>query len=179
MWVGRWDKAGRTAVSSPQDKSTVMARSWSPQDCPCSQRGEDGNKGPQEARKGWSMLPTVWVWGWEMIRRISFSAHTQQADGYRRHPVLHRHDLESISHPCASRAQARCQSWGKIQLSTSLPIPHHHPGGTGDVLPWRSAPRCSHLCLTGSLGSHQPGHGFREATANSSTSPMVPVSDSH
>lgn len=36
--------------------------------------------------------------------------------------------------------------------------------------PGRSAPRCSHLCLTGSLGSHQPGHHFPEATANSSTS---------
>ncbi|CAN0571558.1 unnamed protein product [Rangifer tarandus platyrhynchus] len=35
------------------------------------------------------------------------------------------------------------------------------------------------IAISGSLGSHQPGHHFPEATANSSTSPMVPVSDPH
>lgn len=42
---------------------------------------------------------------------------------------------------------------GKIGLSTSLPIPHHHPGGTGDVLPWPVSSTVFSPCLTGSLGS--------------------------
>ena len=60
----------------------------------------------------------------------------QRADSYGRCPALRRHDLESKRHPSASRTQAGCQSWGKTELSTSLPIPHHHPGGAGNVLPW-------------------------------------------
>lgn len=130
MWEGRWEQAGKTAVSSPQDKSKVMARSCSPR--------TKRTKWKQEAPGGKKRLTYAPLCVGVRLRNGQESPFLcpQRADGYRRCPALRCHDLESKCHPSASRTQAGCQSWGKTELSMSLPIPHHHPGGTGNVLPW-------------------------------------------
>lgn len=102
-WVRQGREEGR--VKSPR-----QVQSRGKELLPTGQRGQ--NK--QEAPGGKKRLTYAPLCVGVRLRNDQESPFIcpQRADGYGRRPALRRHDLESIRHPSASRAQARCQSWG-------------------------------------------------------------------
>lgn len=142
-----------------------------------SQRAKDGNRKPQKARKHRSMLPPVWVWGWEKIGRISFSAHSR---------LMTAGDTSTTPPWSGIHKPPKCQqspgtlpNLGKNRTfhvpSHSSPSPRRHGQCPAPAIQLHGAFTSvwqGHVALVSQL------HHFPERTANSGTSPTVPVSDS-